>query len=188
MNMVTLDPVWWPENHQRMYGTILDAFSNPGSVFDLSDAIGDSRAVVGVLACLVDASATYADPDNRLTYRETRMLGTDCVPAEEANFVVHNAAVAPPPGYAPRLGDSHQPETAATLILIGRNVGNGPLSLVLESPGVEAQTRLRVGGFDSAWFDRRACWVSNFPRGVDILLCDATHVAALPRMCRITAE
>ena len=36
------------------------------------------------------------------------------------------------------------------------------------------------------WLHQRAVWIAGFPLGVDILLCDATRIAALPRTTQIS--
>lgn len=185
MNLVSVEPVWRPENQQKMYRRLLDAMSYPGRVFDLRDMLGESDAELGILACLVDDEVTYADPDGRLDAAARRMLNAPMAPPEEAGYVLHAAALPPPPNYTPCLGDLYRPDASATLILSGAEVGNGPLTLHLEGPGVERDERLALAGFDVHWFAARERWVANFPQGVDIFLCDRTRVAALPRTCYV---
>ena len=74
MNLVSVEPVWRPESQQRVFRLLLDAMSYPGRVYELSDAIGGSRAELGIVACLVDDRVTFADPDGRLDPRERGML------------------------------------------------------------------------------------------------------------------
>lgn len=185
MSLVSVEPIWQPLNQQKGFRGLLDAMSYPGRVVDLAEPLAGSRAELGVLACLVDEAVAFADPTNRLTDRERGMLGAPCIPFEKADFVVHNGALPPPADFEPRLGDLYRPDRGATLILCGERLGEGPLVLRLEGPGVETFTELRLTGFDRAWIDRRAQWVSNFPIGVDLFLCDAQRVVGLPRTCRV---
>jgi alpha-D-ribose 1-methylphosphonate 5-triphosphate synthase subunit PhnH len=185
MTLVTAEPIWRPELQQRRFRAVLEAMSYPGRVLDLSDTLAGGEAELGVLACLVDEAVTYADPDTRLDARQRSLLGSVCLPAEEADYVLHSAAVPPLADYRPRLGDLYRPDASATLILSGTAVGSGSLTLRLQGPGIESETKLHLDGFAADWFERRAQWVANFPRGVDLLLCDATRVAALPRTTHV---
>jgi alpha-D-ribose 1-methylphosphonate 5-triphosphate synthase subunit PhnH len=185
MNLVTLEPIWRPDHQQRAFRMLLDAMSYPGRVFDLHELLGDSRAELAVLACLVDDVVAYSDPDARLNARERGMLNAHCIAPELADYVLHDASCPPAIGYTPRLGDLYRPDSAATLILSGAEVGAGPLTLLLEGPGIERQAELPLAGFHTDWFSARADWVSNFPQGVDIFLCDRTRISALPRTCEV---
>jgi|SRR5579871_4491209 len=186
MNLVSVEPVWRPENQQKVFRLLLDAMSYPGRVFDIGNAIDESPAELGIAACLIDDRVTFADPDGRLDPRERGMLRSTCVAPELADYILHDASCPPLPEYAPRLGDIYRPDDSATLVLSGTAVGDGPLALILEGPGIEQQVELRLDGFDSRWFIARERWVSNFPQGVDIFLCDRRRVAALPRTCRLS--
>jgi len=185
VNLVSVEPVWRPESQQRGYRVLLDAMSYPGRVLDLRDAFGESRAELGILACLIDDIVTFSDPDGRLDARERGMLNAPCIAPDLADYILHAAERPPLPDYTPKLGSLYRPDDSATLILSGVEVGQGPLTLLLEGPGIEHQAELRLTGFDPAWFARRDAWVSNFPEGVDLFLCDRFRVAALPRTSRV---
>ena len=185
MNLVNVEPVWQPANQQQVYRLLLNAMSYPGRVYDLRPAIGESRAELSILACLVDDMVAYSDPDGRLDPRERRLLSADCIAPELADFILHDAQRPPRPDYTPRLGELYRPDSAATLILSGAGVGVGAQQLTLQGPGIAEYEQLHVDGFDPEWFKRREEWGSNFPQGVDIFLCDRTHIAALPRTCRL---
>lgn len=72
----------------------------------------------------------------------------------------------------------------ATLILQVNGLGDGP-ELVLAGPGLQAPARLAVNclpdGFTTAWAANHAL----YPRGIDMILCAADELAALPRSVRI---
>jgi alpha-D-ribose 1-methylphosphonate 5-triphosphate synthase subunit PhnH len=77
-------------------------------------------------------------------------------------------------------GSHEAPENAATLILQVKAFGRGR-TYRLAGPGLRAPALLSVdglpAGFASAWQENHAL----FPRGVDIVLCAGTSLAALPR-------
>jgi alpha-D-ribose 1-methylphosphonate 5-triphosphate synthase subunit PhnH len=83
------------------------------------------------------------------------------------------------------LGTDVAPETAATLILQVAELGAGT-SYTLAGPGVRGTEMLRVRGLPNDFVDQ---WRTNhrlFPRGVDIILCSETQIAALPRSVEVT--
>ncbi len=103
--------------------------------------------------------------------------GAPMVPLAKCSFAVALAlpelATVPP-------GSHEAPESAATLILQVNALGSGQ-TYRLAGPGLRAPAVLAVdglpAGFASAWQDNHAM----LPRGVDIVLCAGTSLAALPR-------
>jgi alpha-D-ribose 1-methylphosphonate 5-triphosphate synthase subunit PhnH len=181
--MTKLDEIWTPSVHQAVYRRLLNALSYPGEVVDMGE-----RAALSVLATLCDDATTLADPSGLLDRTIRDFLRCPDAPPERADFVLMSATQPPAPGFTPRLGELENPELGATLLLVGESVRRGQLKLLLKGPGVATQTELSVGGFHPAWFQRRAEWVENFPLGVDLILCDAKCVAALPRTTALRLE
>ena len=82
-------------------------------------------------------------------------------------------------------GTDETPQDSATLILQVAAVDD-TAGWHLTGPGIEREHRLAVTGLPS---DFPAQWAANraqFPRGVDVVLCAGTRLAALPRTTRIT--
>ncbi|MEM1447052.1 MAG: phosphonate C-P lyase system protein PhnH [Planctomycetota bacterium] len=178
---MTLAPVWQPPLQQRVYRVLLEAHSFPGRVIDLPDELRDQPATLAVLATLLDVSTSFCDADGLISPEDQLRLDAPSASADEADFVLFQADLAPPVGFTPRLGDVYQPHEGATLVLYGPSIVEGEACFELSGPGIAATRRLSLSGCDTAWFARRETWVSAYPTGVDLILCDASRVAAIPR-------
>lgn len=183
--MTTLSGTWRPESQQRTYRHVLQASSYPGHVALLDDV--EDPAFVAVLATLCDHATSLHDRDSLLSRTHLSYLRASTAEAAAADFILCDAAHEPGE-ITPRLGALEHPEDGATLVLVGAQVGNGPLVLVLSGPGVDGEARIKLTGVHPAWIQRRNDWNENFPQGVDLILCDRTRVAALPRTTQIRLE
>ncbi len=179
--MIHLDPVWQADCQRAVFRELLQAFSYPGRVVDLSPSMGENRAELAILAALLDNTTTFCDLHCRLATSEVGLLGAIPAAVSEAAFVLLDAAIAPPDDFQPCLGTIYRPEGGATLVLSGHEIGSGPSSLEIRGPGVLATCSLAIDGFDPRWFERRERWVAGFPVGVDLVLCDRRRAAAIPR-------
>lgn len=179
--MITLDPIWQPHIQQRVYRALLQAHSFPGRVIDLADSIEEQPAALSVLATLLDNTTTFCDADGVLDSEELLRLDTSAVSANDAEYVLFQAGLAPPEDFAPQLGDVYQPHEGATIVLWGQSIVEGNDAYELTGPGIESSQSLCLLGFAEAWFTQREAWVAGYPMGVDLILCDARHIVALPR-------
>jgi len=175
--------VWQAHTQQRLFRRLLDAFAYPGRLFDAADS--GTTARLAILATLLDAEVDLADPHGLITPEDRMRLMAAAAAPEQARFVVADGARAP--DFTPALGSLESPEFGATLVLEIQQLGAGA-PLLLTGPGIASQNRLAVQGLNPAWIAQRADWVSAYPLGVDIILCDATHFAALPRTTHIVWE
>jgi len=83
------------------------------------------------------------------------------------------------------LGDPAYPDRSSTLIVeVTELAEDGPLEL--QGPGIPDRRRLYAGGWSTATTRFAAANHAGFPLGVDLVLCCADALAALPRTCRIT--
>lgn len=183
----TLQP-WQSLTQQTVFRQLMRAFSYPGRVEFLHDARPDDSsggALLLVLATLLDAEVTMADPDCLLAPRLLALLAARQRPAELAQFVIARADRAPE--FTPALGSLESPEQGATLILRVGFLGEGS-ALHLSGPGVNGTTSLQVRGLDPGWLAARSNWNAGFPCGVDLILTDGQRLVALPRTTRITSE
>ena len=180
---MTFLTVWQAHTQQRLFRRLLDAFAYPGRLFDAADSGTNAR--LAILATLLDAEVDLADPHELVTHEDWLRLMAAVAAPEQARFVVADAARAP--DFTPAFGSLESPEFGATLVLEVQQLGAGT-PLLLTGPGIASQTRLAVQGLHPAWIEQRADWVSAYPLGVDIILCDATHFAALPRTTHIVWE
>jgi alpha-D-ribose 1-methylphosphonate 5-triphosphate synthase subunit PhnH len=186
--LVKIDPVWTPESQQTIFRSLLTALSFPGRVQDIAKPLAGSRAVVGILAALVDERVTVADPDNLLTAGERRLLSPGAfVPASEAEYVLLDGSRPPATDFAPDIGTIYRPETGTMLLLTvtavspGCPPGDGAMTVTVSGPGVETENTFAMTGLDSKWLEARERWCSNFPTGCDMVFCDTTKIVAIPR-------
>lgn len=182
--MLKIDVVWQGETQQKIFRQLLHCMSLPGEVADIG-AIGECSALLGVLASLADKTVSLSDEDELLKASERSLLQASPASPETAKFVVKNAAIPPQTDFCPNLGELPSPEKGATLILQGKALGTGDISLKLSGAGVKGTRLVGVAGFHSEWFQRRQEWVQNFPLGVDAILVDSTRVMALPRTTQL---
>lgn len=179
---------WQPLTQQAVFRRLMRAFSYPGRVETLCDAEHDNMhtgALPRVLATLMDAEVTLADPDGLLDPHMLTLLEACTRPADLAQFIVARGDRAPQ--FSPALGSLESPEHGATVILAVECLGEGS-ALHLSGPGVDGMTSLQVRGLDPGWLTARSNWNAGFPLGVDWILVDAQRLVALPRTTRITCK
>ncbi|MDJ0773151.1 MAG: phosphonate C-P lyase system protein PhnH [Mastigocoleus sp. MO_167.B18] len=182
---IELEAIWQGSIQQKIFRQLLNCFALPGTIADLSKFLGESPALIGVLAVLLDASVSLNDNAKLLQNRERRLLRAKEAKVSEANFVLVDATHPPPTDFLPNLGTLPSPEQGATLILQGSNLGQGDLSLKLTGPGIPDYRLVKIAGFHPTWWLNRQEWVIDFPLGVDLLLVDRTQVMAVPRTIQL---
>jgi alpha-D-ribose 1-methylphosphonate 5-triphosphate synthase subunit PhnH len=184
---------------------LLPSFADP-----VADAQACFRAVLGAMArpgTLARAGAGLATPAPldpataavllTLTDADTPVwLDADCAAARPwlAFHCAAPEATEPRAAFAvcrvlPALdrfaaGTDDDPEASATIILQIAALGTGP-RFMLEGPGLAAPAILAADGLPG---DFTARWAANhalYPRGIDLILCAGTQLAALPRSVRI---
>jgi alpha-D-ribose 1-methylphosphonate 5-triphosphate synthase subunit PhnH len=173
------DPV---HDAQTCFRAVMDSMARPGLVKVVPVVQAPPPlcpAAAAVLLTLVDhetplwldSQADAAKP--WITFH----TGAPMVDARAAAFVM---ALTFPDLGSLSAGSDETPETAATVILQVRSLSSGT-RLKLEGPGLRVPSEFRVDGlpadFASLWSANRAL----FPRGIDLILCAGTEMAALPR-------
>ena len=168
---------------QAAFRAVLAALSSPGSIHTVGTGLTPpaprATATAAVLLALVDgetslAIATALQP-------ATAWLAFHCGPATapmtDAGFVLADAL---PDLTAVDTGSDEVPERAATVILQVATLGSGD-RFTLAGPGLQHPTQFAVDGLPA---DFAARWAANralYPRGIDLILCAGTRLAALPR-------
>ena len=183
--MIELPTTYKPLTQQRVYRSLLDAHSFPGRVIDLEGHLEDQPALLALLATLLDHTTTLYDAEGLVSGEELLRLEARRQCAEQADYVLFKSDLPPPADFVPRLGDVYQPHLGATLILQVDSVASGDDIYELTGPGIETTQRLALKGLHPKWFERRRGWVADYPMGVDLVLCDQTRIAALPRTTHI---
>lgn len=192
MNELTVDTaapvisdltVWQAARQQRVFRQLMQAFATPGRVQTIMQ--GDERALPLVLATLIDAATSLADPQHLLHAEDRQRLGAHSANIETAQFILASGTQAL--DVTPSLGTLENPEQSAMLILQVESLHTGA-ALHLQGPGINGQQQMHITGVDPTWWTRRAQWNAGFPLGVDMILVSPVALAALPRTTRLIRE
>ncbi len=181
--MIDVAPIWRPDIQQRNYRALLDAMARPGRVHALHGTDRAHSAALATLATLLDGEVSLSDPLALLHDTDWPMLQAKSAAPDLADYVLCVGRL--PPDFEPKLGSLPSPEMSATLVLAVDSLDDGDLCLTLRGPGVRGAVELRPVGLNPDWIARREDWVDAFPLGVDMVLTDATRVAALPRTTKL---
>ena len=169
---------------QACFRAVLDAMVRPGRIHEAGIGLEPpaplAPATAAVLLTLLDYDTpAWLDPAAHaardwIAFHCGAPIVTD---AAACGFGV--ALSLPPLGSLPA-GTHEAPETAATLVLQVTALGRGR-RFRLAGPGLLVPAILAVDGLPDTF---AAAWQENyalFPRGIDIVLCAGTSLAALPR-------
>ena len=176
--------IWQADVQQRVFRELVETFSRPGEVCDLTSWINGATAQRAVLATLMDGEVTLADPHGQIAASDWPLLQARRGTAETARYVAVAGRQAP--DFTPALGSLESPEFGATLLIEVDAVGSGSLSIEIDGPGICGRRELRIEGLHADWLLRHTDWAVDFPLGIDILLFDAKRIVALPRTTRLT--
>lgn len=185
------DPVM---DAQATFRALMDAFARPGTVHRVRAIDGApvplTPTAAAVASTLLDHETTVhldaplnaaRDVGEWLAFhtgaRVTRTLA-------DAAFVLVSDGHDLPPLDACALGNDAYPDRAATLIVAVESVTSGR-PLVLTGPGIETSQHIAVAGLPDDIVPRLAANRALFPRGVDLVLCAAEGLIALPRTTRV---
>lgn len=169
---------------QRCFRAVLDAMARPGSVHVAGVGLATpprlDAATAAVLLTLVDGETPLWLAPQLHAARSWIVFHCGAVCVEDpamASFITTDAL---PDLAVLRAGSHEAPETGATVIVQVRALGAGR-RYVLRGPGLRDDAALSVNGlpaeFAAIWTDNHA----RFPRGVDLVLCAGSRLAALPR-------
>jgi alpha-D-ribose 1-methylphosphonate 5-triphosphate synthase subunit PhnH len=172
---------------QAAFRATLDAMARPGTTHRVGVGLSPP-APLGTAAASV--LLTLVDVDTPLWIAPTFLLcndwlafhcGAPIAGLSSARFIV-TAELPNLAGLA--AGSDEAPEESATIVLQVSSIGvDGAHArrLRLAGPGLRTPTMLAVGGLPDDFVAR---WAGNhalLPRGVDIILCAGSTLAALPR-------
>jgi len=181
--MLTVDPFWMPDAQQHHFRLLLDAMARPGKYHMLTTIPKEGPPVLAVLATLLDAEVSLADPHALLRSTDWPMLQTAPAAIEQADYGVCDGSRAP--NFTPKLGTLSSPEQSTTLILVVDELARGNISLNLTGPGIADTETLLIQGLNKQWLVMREDWVCAFPLGVDFILFDGKQLAAIPRTTKV---
>lgn len=186
---------------QAVFRVALDALSHPGRVFEMPLETALPRhghcAAAALLLGLLDADTTLwlspalasSDAPAWLRFHTGCQIVTD---ASIAQFVWVAQGEDMPRLSNLQVGSDAYPDQSATCVLEVDSLHSDAGGWHLQGPGIPSERSLRVRShhpefaaeFAAQWTDNHA----SFPRGVDVFLSTATHIAGLPRTTRILPE
>lgn len=168
---------------QSSFRALLSAMAVPGSVHEagigLTPPAPLAPATAAVLLTMVDGEAPLAldaaaEPCRGWIAFHCGAMFTD---AGRAHFAL---ALTCPDFANLNAGTDEGPEESCTLILQVKALGSGT-AFRLSGPGLQRSALLNVDGLPVDFAARWAANAALFPRGIDIVLCAGTTLAALPR-------
>ncbi|WP_424811878.1 phosphonate C-P lyase system protein PhnH [Roseococcus sp. YIM B11640] len=179
------DPVF---GAQEAFRALMDAMARPGRIQDcgvLADLPdGLSPAAAAALLALADAETpVWTDASGEARDWIAFHTGAPLV-AEPGEALFLLATGAMPALATLELGTDEMPQDSATLIMQTDALDAGT-GWHLAGPGIEHEHRLAAAGMPSDFVQQ---WSSNrraFPRGVDLVLCAGSKLAALPRTTQV---
>lgn len=181
--MLKLDPIWHSDNQQKQFRLLLEAISRPGRCYPLLKHSDNGSVALGILAILLDAEVSLADPHHLLQKSDWPMLQAKLAESEQADYLVCDALRNP--DFMPRIGTLQSPEQSATIVLVVNKLGKGNVNLKLTGPGIKKSENLIISGLSLQWLSKREDWNCSFPLGVDFILIDDEQVTALPRTTKV---
>lgn len=196
-SIATLPPGFADPVHdaQRSFRTVLQVMSRPGLVLDMPvrpPSPDLPAALSALMLTLLDGETTaWLSPTfNQDNTRDWLRFHTGvrlCDRVGQARFVFATAAELDLSMWqALERGSDEEPEAGATLVLELPSLEQG-ITLRLQGPGIQHQAMLAVAGISPAVWALRRAEQTQFPRGVDLLLCCGTRLAGLPRSTRLEA-
>ncbi len=173
---------------QACFRAVLDAMSRPGTIHDVGAGLTPpaplDAATAAVLLTLADADTPVFIAAAHQAARAWAGFHCGCPFAAlaDAAFVL---ATELPDLATLDAGSDEAPHGSATLLLQVRALGAGR-SWLLAGPGLRRPARLSIDGLPEDFASRWAANRALFPRGVDIILCAGSRLAALPRSLAVT--
>lgn len=174
---------------QATFRAVLDALARPGTIHRVGEGLAAPAPLDPATAALLLA---LVDTDTKLHIAGDCAAATDwlvfhcgtapCPDAAAAGFVVSRGM--PDLGNL-ATGSDEAPEESATLVLQVAAIGTG-VAFTLAGPGLKAPATLRAEGLPADFVARWAANHALFPRGVDLVLCAGTALAAIPRSIAVT--
>ena len=179
---------------QRLFRSVLDAFSHPGRIVELRDAPAGPGTLSPAAAAFL---LTFADRETPLWLeagvdkQEVRDFlrfhaGAPLVHAREAAAfgVIIGGGGEPFAGFA--IGTDTYPDRAATLVIEVPALEGGRAT-IWRGPGIDGEIRVAIDGLgDGFW----PAWMANhalFPCGVDLVFASESRLIALPRSVAVEA-
>ncbi|NJO54608.1 MAG: phosphonate C-P lyase system protein PhnH [Bacteroidales bacterium] len=184
------DPVF---DAQRAFRAVMAAMAWPGSVETLASELAPPAPMTPALAAV---ALTLIDHDTSVWLDAPLAVAPDVAaflrfhtgapivadPAA-AVFALIADPCAMPPFEAFAQGSDAYPDRSATLLVQVERFAGPPLTLA--GPGIDGTVTFAASPLPDDFVERLKANRALFPRGVDLVLCTANEIAALPRSVRL---
>lgn len=173
---------------QSGFRAVLEAMSRPGRVQALPPGLTPPAplqpATAAVLLTLADAETPVFSDAGTAAAEWLRFHAGCPLVASPAAATFLCVTGTPPALEEIGLGTDEAPQDGATLVLQVAALREGG-ALRLSGPGIEREHRLHVEGLPEGFLAARAALAPLYPRGMDVILCAGTRIAALPRTTHV---
>ncbi len=173
---------------QACFRAVLDAMARPGTFRNAGAGLAPPAplmpAAAAVLLTLVDAETPFHLSPGFAPVQDWIGFHCGAVPVNSPGAATFVLADTLPDLATLQAGTDELPDASATLILQVAALDTGR-RLRLSGPGLRVPVSVEVTGLPDNF---AALWAANhalYPRGIDILLCSGTRLAALPRSVRV---
>ena len=184
------DPVF---DAQRTFRAVMAAMARPGRIVALASDLAPPAPMTPALAAL---ALTLADQDTPVWLDAPLAAVPDVAaflrfhagapivadPAAAAFALVSDPRAMPPFEVFAQGSDAYPDRSATLLVQVERFTG---ASLTLAGPGIAGTTTFAASPLPADFAERLKANRAMFPRGVDLVLCAADRIAALPRSVRL---
>lgn len=173
---------------QRVFRSVLDAFSHPGRIVDVPAKVETagalSVAATAFVLTLIDRETPLwlAPEFDTAEMRDFVRFHTGApIVADIAAAVFGLATPARQPmldGFA--IGSDPYPDRSATLVIQVPALRGGP-ALTLRGPGIDGSATASIAGLPASFWSEWAANHALFPCGVDVVFAAGSELMALPR-------
>ncbi|REE75743.1 alpha-D-ribose 1-methylphosphonate 5-triphosphate synthase subunit PhnH [Rhodococcus wratislaviensis] len=176
-----------PDQAQRVYRAVLEAFARPGTVQTLPRSDFPAALLPALALADLETGTHVLEPGQQdWTSVLAVATGAPATPLETAKYVT---ALRPPTATefgSVTTGTALSPESAATVVCAVDAVDDG-IPVRLAGPGIESEIAFAPAGFDPALWEVRRHLVAEFPSGVDLLLAGPDgSLVGIPRTTVVT--
>jgi alpha-D-ribose 1-methylphosphonate 5-triphosphate synthase subunit PhnH len=184
---------------QEHFRTLMDAFSQPGSLqlfnevaINLPEGLHVSAAYVALALMNTDVTcAVHLENEKQIKAYLSINTNVGFAAVDDANFLLTDGQADSQLIDSVYEGDPGYPETSGFVILQVEKLSNEPLTsaigVELSGPGIQTTQALYIAGISNEVLASIQFKNSEYPLGVEIILCAADGtVSVIPRSSKIT--
>lgn len=184
-----------PEDAQTAYRSILRGLSRPGEAVVIDGHAGLEGlepAAASILLTLLDFdTALFLAPEfqsgpvtNWVRFHTGCQITDDL---READFALFASAPSGDDFSKAKQGEPKYPDQSATFIVQVPSLQGGT-SVSLQGPGINGSIAVGIDGLNSTFWNAWRLNTSQFPLGIDVMVCSGSQLIGLPRTSRQQAD